>query len=398
MVAVPGGSARRVRFSDVSREVEALSPTACDTGRALSDVIAARATGDKTVIVVTDQDVADRRVTRLWPEEAVQDVGITRISVREVPSTQAMVELRNQSSRAKASVRVSSGAVQQEREVDLPASPGARAYFFDLQSVTDVVGVQILGADGNTANDLAWAVREKAFPRIEARSSLSPSVSRIVEAYGKARPGGDSARVLVVNDASVLPSTEKGAIVLPAEVPSQDAVLASDHEITRHVNFQSISHLKRTAAPPPEGWTPVVTAGPNVLVAIKPSEPRQVWIGFDADGWESTTDFVILWTNVFDFLGATKSAGFVCHPLADWTAEWNLDNAKSGEWPGLYTRSDGQKRAFNAPDVIVKSTPLADWQSRVAQISARNGAIELSPEGFLLALACLVASLALWQR
>jgi hypothetical protein len=408
LITVPGGPPQNLRLSGLAHEIQSLPPTACDTGQALTDVIAGQdATSKSQIIVITDHDIPGEHIIRVVPESRVQDVAITRLSVREIPTTQAMVEIRNQSARAKTTLRLSTGSFQSDHSINLPPAPQTRNYFFDLPIPAETVQAQLLDGDDIPANDFAWAVRETRFPKIEPSSPLPPGLSRIIEAYSEARPATFSdSRILIVTDGSALPPTEKGAIVLPAQEPSHDPVLATDHDITRHVNWQGFSRLKTSTTPPPESWIPIVTSGPRVLVAIKTGKPRQAWMAFDADGWESTTDFVIFWTNVFDWIGSTNASGFVSHPLADWKTDWKLAGASPppgplalpGQWPGLYTRSDNQTRAFNAPDLSLE-TPLAtDWPPAFWRFTTQQGAIDLSPVVFLCALAALLAAIVFWRR
>ena len=401
LILVPGGPPETVPLFDLPRQIQSLSPTALDTRQALTDVIAGQdTTGKSQILVITDQDIPDNRIIRIPPSSPVQDVAIARLSVRDVPTTQAMIEVRNQSTRTKAALRISSGSTQLDRQIELPPAPQTRNYFFDLPTITDTVQARLVDPDDISADDTAWSVRERSFPRIEPRSPLPPAISRIIEAYSKARPvrpGSDSSRIVIVTDSAALPSTETGAILLPAQERASEPIVATDHQITRHINWQNLSRVRRATTPPPQGWTPVLTAGPNALIGIKPANPRQVWIGFDADQWESTTDFVIFWTNVFDYLGDTDATTFTSHPLSEWAPPWTLAGATSGEWPGLYTRSDNQTRAFNAPDMILKPPSTSDWETHLSEFSTQHGSYDLSPTLFLCALACLLASAALWR-
>jgi hypothetical protein len=402
VVSVPGGLARSIDVSELAGWIGSLSPTACDTSHALEDVIAGQDRG-ATVVVVSDLPVGEGgdRVIRVVPEGEVGDVGIAGLSVRDVPTTQAMVVVRNQSEKRTAVVRVTSGAARAEREVELPGAPGAREYFFDLPSVGDVVRAEVVGGDGNVGDDSAWVVRESAWPRVEARSALPAAVGRVTEAYGKARPGSDASRVGVVDAVGKLGAGERGVVVVRAGEALRGAVVAEDHAIARNVRWEDLRRVRRANVSPPEGWRAVVRAGGDVLVAVKESEPRQVWVGFDAEAWETTADFVVFWTNVLDWAGAggagAGDGGFVSHPLVDWTGEWKLEGATAGEWPGVYVRGDGRNRAFNPPDVVGGVKAGGDWEKRIANSSREKGWVELTSGLLLTALGCLLGAALVWR-
>jgi hypothetical protein len=139
--------------------------------------------------------------------------------------------------------------------------------------------------------------------------------------------------------------------------------------------------------------------GDHVLVAVRPGPPNQVWVGFNAPDWPNTADYVIFWTNIFDWVGG-GSESFVSHEITEWTAEWKPPEPLSDQgtqWPGLYRRSDGALRAFNAPDVIFLPPPQRNWEARLSDVRLQSGGWDVSPLAFLTALVCIALGAIVWK-
>src|SRR5207245_3449022 len=90
---------------------------------------------------------------------------------------------------------------------------------------------------------------------------------------------------------------------------------------------------------------------------------------------------------VFDWTGGGGER-YVSRGLDEWAPEWKAAarlNGLAGAWPGLYRRSDGVLRAFNAPSVPVTPASASDWQARIASL-ARPGEGRLDLRPWLLIL------------
>ncbi len=404
LIIVPGLKPRLFNLSDLEREIQSLPPTASDTRKLLSEVIAPRLSqkgGD--IFVITDQSIPgnDPRLIPIAPHQPLLDVGITRLAVREQPIAQAMIGLRNRSNQNRATLIVSSAGRSIERQIDLPAPGAERNYFVDLPAVGETVEARVVIKDDIDANDTAWAVRENTWPRIEARTQVSPSLQRMIDAYQHARPtkGDSSSNIPILGTDSALPVNSPAIVVATPDREIQPGdIHAQDHPITQHLRWQSLGSSIRIGKPP-AGWTPIVSFGNDVVVATNPNARGQAWIGFDAPRWSSTPDYVVFWTNVFDWVGAgIEKPGFAGHPLADWTPEWKLKTPNSnGLWPGLYTRSDGTQRAFNPPAVFADGKPTEDWRRRIKTLSIDQAGTDLTSWLLLTGLACVVAAAIMWR-
>jgi hypothetical protein len=357
------------------------------------------------VIVLSDQSpgMDDRRLVHVPPEKGVSNVGIVRFAVRETPARQAMVRVRNQSSMDRAVVRLLSDEQEVARvDVELPAS-GERDYFVDLPNVGRVVTAELQVSDELSADDRAWLVRERSWPVIQARSSLPAEVRRVIESYGGQREGAEDSRRV-----SVATSVEAAGNDAAAVVSAGTAGDGADEpvRVTAHPLTESVRSWPAGApalAPGGTEWTPLVARGGETLLAVRTDPVRQVWIGAHSAAWAATTDFVILWTNVFDWLGEGGES-FISYPVAELGLEWNTvpPVIERGYTPGLYRRDDGALRAVNATDVRFPDSITADWRSALAAAARaslrEHGTFSLSPALSILALTSVCVAAATWAR
>ena len=407
LVIVPGADPINSELKSWLNELNRLSPTASDTRGTVGPVVSEELGGAAgPVIAITDQPLAlsDSRLVLVPPETPAEDVAITTLAARDQPAGQAMVRVRNQSGQASAVLVVSTGQESVKQTIDLPAGGGQRDYFVDLPTLGPTVMAELKVRDDVEANNAAWLVREGSYPRIEPHAALPPELRRMIEAYQTARPPSDSSvRVAVVSEVGQLPR-EGPAVVVAAErtrVPAGVPVQRTDHPIAEHVNWDQLRAPVCVGGTPPAGWSPVVSSGPRVLIAASPDPLRQVWVGFDAPRWATTPDYVIFWTNVFDWMGGGGQR-FAGRALADWAPEWKPIGRLAGQaglWPGLYRRSDGVVRALNAPDVPISAPSQTDWRARLAALVRRHaGRFDLTPWLLILGTGCMAASAATWRR
>ena len=405
LMVLPGDRQAQTDLSGFVERATALPPTAVDTRRQVSQTVVEETTTAAGPLIVISDDpsrASDDRVIQVAPQTSLRDVTLASVAASERPKPQVMVRIRNHSSRKAALLIISSGAQLTQKQLDLPAEGRAQNYFVDLPRLGPVVSAELRVEDDVAADKRAWLVREGGSAVMEPQVSLPVALRRMIDVYHRNRPAsGASARVAIVRDASQL-SGERPGIVLAA-TPSSiagAAVQVVSHPVTRHVRWDALSRAVRAGTDPPPGWTPLVMLGGSPVVASGPPPVRRVWIGFDAPDWARTPDFVVFWTNVFDWCGGGVE-GFVAHRLDQWDAQWKPQDGpaeSAGLWPGLYRRSDGALRAFNAPDVPIPSPMSSDWRSRLASISLPPGRRGLSMPLLVVALACLALAAMTWRR
>lgn len=400
---IPGAEPRHVDLAELPSITERLDPTAQDTRGLLDGELSGLLQESSgPVVVITDQKLSDtdRRIVQVPPESAVRDVGIVQISARERPAPQVMVRVRNQSPLTQVNLVVSSGGQQVRAQLQLPRPGGEQNYFFDLPEIGPMISAQLDVQDDIEADDRAWLVREGNSPHIEPHSPVPPELQRMIEVYERTRPASDaSSRVLVVRDSSELPS-QTPAVVLqaPSETLPDTTPVSALHAVTQHVNWERLSGPLLTAGNPAAGWTPLVWSGSHVLVAARSAPSRQVWVGFDAPRWAATTDYVIFWTNVFDWEGGGGQM-LGAHSINEWSAEWKPADSSNGTVrPGLYRRSDGAWRAFNPTDEPTGAPPRIDWRSRLKELTSNPGRHDLTVLLLAAAVACLLLAAGTWKR
>ena len=403
LLPLPGAPVSRSESEHSRNALRALAPTAIDTRDALLRIVQDRLRNSKVpVIVVTDQALAlsDPRLVEVAPGGSVQDLGIVAIAARERPAPQVMVRLRNHSRLRRAALLVSSGAERVERTVDLPASGSEQNVFVDMNGLGDVISAELPVTDDIACDKRAWLVREGSSPRIEAAASLPAELTRMIEVYQRGRPASnDSATIPVLRDMTRLPANGPAVILaLPTTLARAGAINVRPHAATEHVNWTKLPSGLRGAEEAPRDWLPIVRIGDQTLIAARTNGPRQLWVGFDTSAWSTSVDFVIFWTDAFDWVG-DGGRSYVGHSLSTWQPEWKAELAgEPGRWPGLYRRADGTPRAFNPPDAPIPRPAMRPWQARLASQKWPASGWELSFPLACAALASLAGAAATWRR
>ena len=83
--------------------------------------------------------------------------------------------------------------------IQLPPRDGEVNCFLDLPAVGETIEARISPDDDLPADNVAWLLRQRAWPRIEVRSALPAELARMVDVYQSHRPASEhSARVCVV--------------------------------------------------------------------------------------------------------------------------------------------------------------------------------------------------------
>ena len=244
--------------------------------------------------------------TPVVPANPVHNAVITSIAAREKPSAELMVTIRNESAQADAELHVLSAGLDVARRIDLPPTGKEANYFVQLPKFGDAIEARLNAANETEPGHIARLARESRPPRLELRSQVSDPLARIVEIYAHVKPPRDGSPVVVlVNRPGDLPSGQAGVVV---ETPTAGLMTSGslnvvDHSLTAVVDWQHGVSKARVASTAPEGWKPLVKVGERVLVAARELPSRQVWVGFENDAWPRSADFVVFWTNAFDWLG-----------------------------------------------------------------------------------------------
>jgi hypothetical protein len=384
--------------------------TAIPTADLLPSAIAhALASDAQSIIVVSDQVLArqDPRIIQIAPTSTPENLDIVRLALAASPRAQAMVRVRNQSSRSSCDLTVTGGGQTVTQTIQLPPRDGEVNYFLDLPAVGDTVEARISPDDDLPADNVAWLVRQRAWPRIEVRSALPAELARMIDVYQSHRPASEhSSRVSIVEGLFALPSNEPAVAVLRQGTSAKPTsgrigIEFGDHPVTAGVDWRAVAEDAVAAESPGEGWTTLLRSGPLVLVAAREQPVRQVWIGFTSAGFPKRKDFVIFWTNVLDWVGQGREE-FTADSMQSLGSEWKLQSAPVAGFdpsPGIYRRANSALRAENATDLRFTPPPQADWRAQLASISqSQHAGIDLRPPMLLLAMLLILASTVLWKR
>ena len=171
--------------------------------------------------------------------------------------------------------------------------------------------------------------------------------------------------------------------------------------LTAIVNWGAVTMDAKVSASAPEGWTPLVQVGGKTLVAMQETPARKIWVGFDSPAWPRSVDYVVFWTNVFDWLG-NGGQTFVSHsPVMDasWKREGNQPvDIQADTWPGIYVRSDGQKKAVNAPFAQAELRGGDEIKLDLQPSGVPGIRRELTAEFCLAAMGCTMLAALFWRR
>ena len=237
------------------------------------------------------------------PPSRPSNVAITRVAAIDRPRAQLMVTVRNDSELAAARLEVRSGETAVGQDLSLPPRSQQRSYFIDLPTLAEKLEVTL-------ADHHATLTRESLPAKVEVRGDVPPEVRRVAEAYSHARPAGEEGSIVAIPSAG----SEPGVIVAAGEFSTGElrAPQVTDHPVTDHVDFAALSTAWVSATDPGgDGWTVLVSSEGRPLVAVRESPARQVWIGFHSPDFARTPAFVVLWTNVLDWVGGTGETHYV---------------------------------------------------------------------------------------
>jgi hypothetical protein len=451
------GEFKRSTWLQAARQ---LPRTGADTGQALPDAIASlRRRTNQPILVITDQPFPAPGVA-ISPDTPIGGVGIERFSARSNPQSQAMLTLINRSAAGAARVTLTTGGRVTTRLLQLPPPGDRRNYFVNLDSIgptiqasVDVAGASTPALSFVAANPdaSAYLVRQPLWPAVAAGGSLPAQLTRMIRTYAAERPASvDSRSVTIVAGFDHLANLDAaGAAVVGDEVLKpiiQTPIVSGEYaNLTAGVDWPAAARggaVATSPAPLPAGWTTLVSAGGDVLVAARAKPVRQAWVSFRSPTWSRSTDFVIFWAKVFDWLGDANvdvgrdalvapgagvsddssvgaseySADVVGNLDRDWLPETSPPGVDAHQWPGFFRRSDGAVRAANGapleanlPRQIPATSPtgtatqsatrtIADWQAAIRRLSLSAApTIPLAPALAIAAIFCLAFAALTWR-
>lgn len=311
LLILPGDEARQTIVSDWPSHTADLSPVEEDTAPALNRAIRRQlATSSESLLVISNQrlPVDDDRLIHIVPDHAIANAGIAHAAIGLTPRPQLMLRVLNQSPVTTATLRLTlDDAAPIEQLIDLPAAGETRDLFIDLPHAPDVLAAHILIDDDLPHDNRAMLRRRGAWARIEPLGPLPAELSRMLDIYSRHRPARDDApRIVITADPARLPPAVAGAVALAGDRSASvaDELSVTAHPITRDIAWDDwLTSVARTTAHLPDGLQPLVTSGDDVLLAIRDTPARQVWLAFDTTPLTATPQYVILWTNILTWLG-----------------------------------------------------------------------------------------------
>lgn len=396
----------RDHFGDAPLQIASVPqtelPTAIDTRGMLEPIVRQQLelNSSSPIVVLTDQElhVSDKRLVRVSPQSQINNISIARIAARISPAGQVMVSLRNQSNQSKMTLQVFSDDRQTARqEVDLPPRDSVRDYFLPIDPAAKVIRAQIETADDFPADNVVYLVRRGSWPILEPRTPVFAELGRLIDNYSRLRPAVDQSRRLAIvaaQDAGADPQI----ILASAVAPATGELAVADHPITRslaNVDWKKLA-ANGLAEPAGDGWKSLVQIGGKTAIAIRENPSRQVWVGIQTQPIANTPQFVILWTNIFDWTGQGGEE-FFSQSTGDLDSTWIAPTdypagLKAGWWPGIYHRSDGALLAVTAPDAPIPQVASDDWKTKLAELAREHRA---NHEVIILATPLVLAAMVL---
>lgn len=362
---------------------------------------------DLPIVVVSDQpDLPENgRVVRVSPEKPAQNVGIVRLAARATPRAQAMVRVRNQSSFSDATLTVRSGDASRSQTIKLPERDGQQDFFIDLPRLGQIIQATLELTDDLPIDNVAWLVRRRSWPKIDRLDPLPPEVQRMVEVYRKNRPSGQGSTTVVLASQVAHLSANVPGIALAGELPAAPADPAqlkiTAHELTRDLDWKALAVAGPVAGAPPGEWTPLVTAGDRVLLAVRDAT-REVFLGIDPRAVADSEQFVVLWGKLFDWAGRggelydTSSV----HAASGWQL---IESDPSSEGydaprPGVYRDAQDALAAMSAIDVDFASPPPDDLSPLDQLAYDRAAWKDMRPAMLFGAIIALLSALAALRK
>ncbi len=231
------------------------------------------------------------------------DSPLATIELLAVRDGQCMLRVRNQSLAAMTQLLIETDRGSTTKQLELPPFGQTKDYFMDVDRQANRVRATLKPQTPSHADTSAEVNRQRSWPKVMAAGELPADVRRMIDVYTDRRPASPgSAKVAVATNQASLASDERAILVPSADRPMRGAVEVSAHEVTQNVAFGDTADWAITADAP-AGFTPIVTLGGQPVVAVREGSVRQAWVGFNSPGFSRSPALVILWTNLFDYVG-----------------------------------------------------------------------------------------------
>ncbi len=400
LVAIPGGQVLRTHLSDWLSQTLELPEVPIATDSEMERAVV-NARSEPLIVAITDKtlDRAMSNLIQFSPDPIRNNIAIVSVGAREGASAELMVRIRNNSDLDKATLRVNSGALVMNREITLPPRGQEQNFFLPAATLASTVEATLLDQDEFPRDNTAWLARERAFPNIRATPGVGADVQRVIKVFQKTHPApNDGTQVLVApaQSSELIADVTIATLLQPL---AASALEVAAHPVTANLAITSLANLS-VAGASPNDWLPLIRAGGRTLLSVRDTSRRQVWIGFTAENFSATADFVVLWTNILNWLSNTSDE-FVSNPLAPLSKDWqplsaNAQSSQSlGLWPGIYRSRDGRFRAHNISPAIFPTSPAAQ-SSDIRGSLTHTGAIDASEAILLLILALLLLGAFAW--
>ena len=240
------------------------------------------------------------RATRPGSQEMKVAAGIESLVVRH---DQCMVTLYHAGPTAPADLVIEVDGVPIARSVALAGPGGSVPCFIDLPKGANRVRVALANAPTQQQIGItAEAVRRRTWPRVQAVSPLPDEVSRIVDVYTARRPASSESLSIAIarNDVGLL-GNQPGIVLADATTAVSGKVALWAHPVTEQVDNSALN-IQRVATAA-NSFTPIVAVDGRMIIGVRDSPARQVWMGFSANTFAQTPSFVVLWTNVLNWVG-----------------------------------------------------------------------------------------------
>ncbi len=342
-----------------------LPPTGVDTARDLQIALADRLRLSQGLVIVLSDQAIDRsnpRVVQIMPDSPLRGIGIATLAARSVPTPQVMVRLMNSSARKSVHLRVHSGSITINREVQLRGK--FTTEFVDLSKLADTVTASIDGDDDQNIDHAAWLVVQSTGITLDVVGTVPAELRRMAAVFMRDRPLTAGSEHVMISDQPIPPDQMGIQIVQSGEAMNagRGNVLVLPNAVTQAVTTWPVfaANVK-----PPAGFDIVVSRQNVPMVAVHEQSPRQVWVNLDVSKWSRTIDFVIFFSNVFDCLKGASNNEFIAISPTPLGPSWKIVdshfapvNLQPGLWPGIYQSSDNRLVAVNAEPFAMASIPL----------------------------------------
>jgi hypothetical protein len=396
LIAVPFAPTIDTTLADWVPQALALPHVGVASDGTIQQAIAAATSPNRVVVAITDQPLQPD-VVAIAPDPVTDNVGIVHLAARQSPQPEVMVRLRNQSPRDQCSLKLLTASATATQTVALPPQGKEKDYFFKLPKLGDVLSVAIDEPDDFPLDNHRYLARESSFPKFEIAPNVPAEIRRVVEAYSKTHPPAEHAPAVTITSDEAVTGPAVVVALNAQPLPAAQSIQVATHPVTANVQPAAFESMNVALPPKQSGWLPLISAGGRPLLASRDKPSRQIWFGFSSPAFSSTTQFVILWTNILSSF-TPDDADFISHPVAALSDDWKPIDSPGEKLelsPGIYRRSDGSLRASNIAGVWFPSTRGSD-PSRILNshpILAAS-AIELARPLSLAALLLLLVAAA----